>query len=608
MGETKAAAAAGSGSGRVASARPAWLGGAVATMVLCVLLVLPVALPAIGHLAAPWGASDMTAYYFLTDTWDWWRHGFTADVAFPFGMDSNVYAGLDGLTHVVAAFISWVAGNAFVGLNLLLLLSFPIVALLAYAAVRLVGLTGPLAAVLATSFTFIPFHFGRGIGHVHLGMMFGLVTGVLVALLIGSGRLTDWFQGFSGKRSWGRLLLVVGLVLVTSWTGIYYAFFGIALAAAAVLWRVGQGDSRRSLTAPVLTVLAQVVASAVGLLPVLWSRINGPASDVVGLRDPLDSVTYAGNLAIALVPQPYSVVSSAYNEFVNGLFTGTPANEAHLMANFGTWVTSAALVTMLVGLVTHQRQRSLRATAQVNREFESDPRRASITFIAYLISVVVILFVPWSVNYLFAQLVTAQIRAWNRLEPYLLLLFILGAAAALASWKWPRRAIASWTVSALIVAVTLVEMVLPWRNLYVQIPSGGQEKIDTAFAYAREVQSALPEGCGILTLPFIEYPNAGPIVNMDDYDHFLLTLTNPRNPISYGAYRGSPQAAQIGELSASISGDSLWDLRELGFCGIHVDSAGYEDPSPLLSQLETQFGAPVAQQGRWTLFSVSPTR
>ena len=158
----------------------------------------------------------MTAYYFLTDTWDWWKHGFTENAAFPFGMDSNVYAGLDGLTHVVAAAIAGVTGSPFIGLNLLLLGSFPVVALLAFAAIRLVGLSGPLSVVLASAFTFIPFHFGRGIGHIHLGMMFGLVTGVILALLIGSGRLASWFDSPTRRQFWGRLALIFGLVITTS--------------------------------------------------------------------------------------------------------------------------------------------------------------------------------------------------------------------------------------------------------------------------------------------------------------------------------------------------------------------------------------------------------
>ena len=575
------------------------------TVLVSSALVAPVAIPTLGYLGAPWGAGDMTAYYFLADSWEWWRHGFSSAVAFPFGMDSNVNSHLDGLTYAAAAPIAFAAGNPFVGLNLLLLLSFPSVAFLAYSAIRLMGLTGPLAVALAASFTFIPFHFGRGIGHVHLGMMFGLLTGILLALLIGSGRLQRWFQSFGLRQSWRPLLVVTGLVLITSLTGIYYAFFGMVFTSAAVLWRVGRGDSARELTAPLTIVFAQIAATAAHLFSVLWSRMNASGSDVVGVRDSMDSVAYAGNLAIAMVPQPYSVVSSAYNDFVQGVFANVPANGAHQMANFGSWVTSAALVIMLVGLVTYSRQRSLSPAMRFDRDALSSSRYASITFVTYLMFTLVVLFVPWSVNYIFAQLITPQIRAWNRLEPYLLLLFVLGAASALASWKWPRRSLAKWLVSVVIIVVTLVEMVIPWRNLYSQLPAIGQDKIDTALVYASEVQSALPEGCGILTLPFVEYPNAGPLVNMDDYDHFIISLANPRNPISYGAYRGSPEAAQLGDLSASLADDSLWKLRELGFCGIHVDGAGYEDPSPLLSQLESFLGAPVAQEGRWTLFALS---
>ena len=108
-----------------------------------------------------------------------------------------------------------------------------------------------------------------------------------------------------------------------------------------------------------------------------------------------------------------------------------------------------------------------------------------------------------------------------------------------------------------------------------------------------------------MTLPFIEYPNAGPLVNMDDYDHFLIGMTNRNNPISYGAYRGSQEAVAIAGWSESFSGDKLWELRQQGFCGIHVDSAGYDDAGPVLSEIEMTVGPPVVQLGRWTMFSLN---
>lgn len=597
-----------------------WLWGALATLVLSSLASLPVTVPAMAHLGAPWGAADMTAYYFVESTWEWWRHGFTTDVAFPEGMDSNIYAGLDGLTHVLAHALSLVSGNAFVGLNLVLLLSFPGVALLAYAGMRLVGLGNPIAVALGSAFTFIPFHFGRGLSHVHLGFLIGATTGVVLALIVGSGRLTWWME-HGGRTRWAYVGVTSLLVVATAWTGLYYAFFGALLVAAAIVWRISEGDRWRELRASLATLAGLIVAMAVGLVSVLLSRASAPGTVDVGLRDPMDSVTYAGNLAISLIPQPYSVLSDQYNEFISNVFAAAPPNEAHLMANFGTWVTSVALVAMLVGLVTYRRRSRLtpahfdgahsRDQSGVADERRLDQRRsapqAPISFVAYLGVVVLVAFVPWSVNYLFAYFFTAQIRAWNRLEPYLLLLMLLGGAAALASWRWPRRPFAAWAVSVIVVLTTVVEMVMPWRGVYTDVPAAGQQKIDSLRAYVDQVRSTIPAECGILTLPFIPYPNAGPRVGMDDYDHFLLTLVNPNNPISYGAYAGSPEAQRLEALSSHFDEASLWALGELGFCAIHVDKAGYEDPESVVASLRSRVGDPVAQEGRWVMFALPPS-
>lgn len=55
--------------------------------------------------------------------------------------------------------VNMISGNPYLGINLLLVLSFPLVGALAYISIRLIGLRGPLAVALALTFTFIPFHF-----------------------------------------------------------------------------------------------------------------------------------------------------------------------------------------------------------------------------------------------------------------------------------------------------------------------------------------------------------------------------------------------------------------------------------------------------------------
>lgn len=588
--------------------RNPWLKGTLATLLLNLLILTPIAVSTLPHVGAPWGAGDMTYFYFMSWTWELFRHASTNSVSFPFGIDPNAFSGLDGLIYFLSKPISVLLGNPYVGLNLLLLASFPVVALLAFAAIRLVGLSGPLAAILANAFSFIPFHFGRGIGHLPLGMMLGLTTGVLLALLVGAGRLQGWFTTSSIRSKILPGLLTLGLIVVTAWTGLYYAFFGSILLLAAIIWRISAGDSLRKLLPGIVTLGSLVVAVALGLSIVLLSRSESAAAASVSLRDPMDSVTYAGNLAIAFIPQPYSILSSAYNEFIFEIFSQAPANEAHLMANFGTWITSIAALVYLVGLVTYRRQLKARTqTLAQMHERTTDNGLVSINYITYLLIVTIGLFVPWGFNYLFSSFVTAQIRAWNRLLPYVLLLLLLGACSALASWKWPRKRLIALVVSPFLLALILIDMVLPWRNLYTYVPADGQSRIDMAQQYAVEVNAAIPRECGVLTLPFISYPGAGPVGQMDDYDHFTIAMTNPEKKISYGAFANSSAAIDFQRLSALPLDDSLWELQSLGYCGVHVDSRGFEDPQLILSDLQRTLGGPVATQGPWTMFALPRT-
>ena len=91
---------------------------------------------------------------------------------------------------------------------------------------------------LGTAFTFVPFHFGRGIGHVALATLFGAVAGLILVLLIGSGRIQLWV---AKSRGWVQLRYValVGVLVVTSaWSGLYYAAFTGIFLVAATIWRV----------------------------------------------------------------------------------------------------------------------------------------------------------------------------------------------------------------------------------------------------------------------------------------------------------------------------------------------------------------------------------
>jgi hypothetical protein len=584
----------------------------LATLLVSSASAMIVLWPSLQALNAPWGASDMTQYYFAADLWQGLSSAATEDFGFPNGMDPTVYSGLDVIQYDFARIVNLLSGSPFVGLNLLLVISFPLVAVLAYAAIRLVGLRGPLAVALGTAFTFIPFHFGRGIGHVDLATLFGAVAGLILVLLIGSGRIQWWA---AQSRGWVqiRYVALVGLLVVTSaWSGLYYAAFTVIFLVAATIWRAAQGDSVRRLLVPLLSIAGVAVVSAIGLLPVLLSRAGEAGAAAVGLRDPMDSVTLAGNLAVAIVPQPYNIWFPAYNDFIWEMFQGPGASdEPRLMSNFGTWITTACLIVMLVGLVGISRRmahrRDLTPIGASSAGEAPQPPRASLSYITYLLMVLLLFFMPWGLNFFSAYFVTAQIRAWNRLVPLLLLLFILGAASVLSTTRLARNARWSMAVAALVIAVTVIEMILPWRNLYSWAADNGRTRIDEAYAYAYDVNRAIPERCGVLTLPLMLYPNNGPVMPaMDDYDHLLIGLTNPEKPISYGAMRDTPASNWQLDYVGVPTREQVRELTYMGFCAVHVDTFGYEDPASILVPMEATLGAPVAVSGngRWEMFSL----
>ncbi len=153
----------------------------ISTAILATIISLLAFMPALQKIGSAWGGGDMLSTYVNTENWG--LFGFTTGnhFGYPLGMNLNLFPSIDITQNSFAALVGWITGNPFMGINLLLFLSFPLVAVLAYCSIRLTGLRGPLAVALAVAFTMIPFHFARGLGHTSLATMYGAVTAVILA-------------------------------------------------------------------------------------------------------------------------------------------------------------------------------------------------------------------------------------------------------------------------------------------------------------------------------------------------------------------------------------------------------------------------------------------
>jgi hypothetical protein len=321
----------------------------------------------------------------------------------------------------------------------------------------------------------------------------------------------------------------------------------------------------------------------------------------LGERMVSESFTNAGSLVMAILPAPESSLPRMgyYNEAVLNAFADAPFGESTAITNFGSWVTALALLVFVGALLLRARRPAIPSNA-------SAP--VSLGLIAYLTVVVVLFFVPWGLNYLFADLVTTQIRAWNRLLPFLLLLFILGAAAAIHR----TRIATSWAfalpIALVLLGLTAIDSVYPYRAAYAGSVAEAREATDAGRAYAQAVNAAIPGDCGVLQLPHMVYPENGLLQGVNDYDHFFPAITNDGKEWSYGAVKSTDAGVWAAELPQVPTAEQVERLREAGFCAVHVDTRGFtNDELPrVLRELEVRYGAPVAMgfDGEWLLYSI----
>lgn len=552
---------------------------AAITAVVATLVSLIALAPALGRMTGGWGEGDMLSTYVNVASWGWFSFEPTTQFGYPLGMDLNLFPTLDITQNLFAAIVTALTGNPFTGINLLLAVSFPLVAVLAYVSIRLTGLRGPLAIALAVAFTTIPYHFGRGLGHTYLATLYAAVTGVILAQLIGSGRIQELLT--KGSRS-GRIrnaVLLAILVITTAWSGVYYAFFGLLLMGAALLYLLAKRSSRTSILWSLLPPAVTALLAGAAAVPALLANRAGSPYIALAERLPYESVIFAGNLAFAVLPAPISRLPflAAYNTRVNEAIGAAPVFENTANTNFGTWITFAALVVVAVALFTTHRKR--------------------LGLLAVLGATSVLFFIPWGANYFFAALITPQIRAWNRLLPILLLLIILAAATVLARTPLAKRAMIALPIAFIVVGISAIEVAWPYRTPYAESSKANGEVTQAAIDYNIAINASLPQTCGILQLPHAVYPEQGPVKEMNDYEHFWTSLVGAEKRWSYGAVKNTQAGAWLQALPEVPNTKQMDLLAGAGFCGVHLDTRAYVEPAAerISTDLTERYGPPAAR-------------
>ncbi len=524
----------------------------------------------------PLQGGDLYAAYALTGRHNFCNLGDGPQYGFPVGMSPGYFPSSDLFITIPANLISCGFQNTFIGLNLMWLLSFPVVAFVASWVFHQIHVSRYLNFLCSLGITFLPYHWHR-IGHVYLATMYAMILGLGLVLWIANhvDRKTLNFY-ILGSRKPRRLLWIVAISMAIAWGGVYYAVFTLILLSALVAYLYASGIKASQIFQVFIPISMIVFWLLAAYTPSFLFSRNFPNTENQATRSTIESFIYSGNLdrMILLSPETGLPLPDAIRNILIGFDAMTYKYNLPMQGESG-WFSNilvfTAWIVIALGSFAIFRRRNI-----ISQEIQDSAIFATVEnlkLVLYLLGVMILFVVPWGLNVLFAGIITPQIRAWGRLEPLIGMLVLCGFGLILTYFLSGRKKLEALLVLTLTTAL-IVDVSKPLTN-YLGYANGLTPVVLAAEQYTEAVNGIDDRDCGVLQIPFIPYPEGPVSADLGKEEHFLVPLMNQSKNWSYAQYRGDPRGGLSERFGNKLKSSDIETLVKNGFCGVHLDIRGF---------------------------------
>ena len=571
---------------RALRARPSWLPESawVAATALVTILVAIVDLKLWNmHPRGPLFDVEGDGSYYLASVKGvvengWFWHN--PDLGAPFGQSNYDFAAPFGdVAHfVIVAVLGLVlGGDAVLTFNAFFLLTFPLIAVIAYLVARDLGAARLPALVAGVLFAFLPYHLARNQTHLFLTAYYAIPLAVwLVVTLTEGRRLLD--RGRDARR---RTLLVIAVCVVVGAASSYYAVFALLMLVTVVPVAALARRSRAiALQGAAVTAIVAASFALCHAPAIVYPLIHGPNPGVAD-RLPSDSEQFGLKLTTMVLPRPEHRIDFLAHRGERYLNTTLYSGEGFdpslgVVATIGLGIALIVLLTTgLAGRGASQRRARV-ATA------------GAVALSSFIIGTV------GGVSALIAFELSPQVRAWNRLSLVIAFAALLTIALALTALGDRLRSTGrpAWVAAAVAVAVGLIGLFDQTSPADAPDHAGVARNWKADDDFVSAIEQRLPEDAAVLQLPYMAFPENGRLNAIADYGLFKGYLHSEDLKWTYGAVRGRP-TDWLGYHKALTTEQLAAGAAAAGFGGVYVDAYGYGPGGvePVQAALEKIAGA-----------------
>jgi phosphoglycerol transferase len=487
---------------------------------------------------------------------------------YPFGSNHLDYPTADTGSYVILKIIGTLFQSPVAALNLYFLLGFSCIFSASYIVLRTLGISRTLSVSGAILYTFTSFHFGR-IGHLFF-------TWYFVAPLFfyfGFKLFDKELQFFNKKRSLKSCIFDTFALFALASFGIYYALFGsmvlfVSTVLAAILYRSWTHLRIGLITCGVvcLGVLLNVAPSLVQL------SVMGPNLEGVN-RFPAESELYGLKLTQMFLPRSDHRLDSFY-DFASIYNNHFPMVTENISSSLGL-ANSLGLLLLILSIFVAPMVISTESKTAQNKQFSNQMLIMGLLACSLFFMATVGGFAS-----MFALLVSASIRSWNRISIFIE--FISAAALVLClDWLLKRytnklnnkykMGLYSVMAGFLVFYGVADQTVKPCPACL----NSNQTLFEHDKNFIQSIERSVPANSAIYQLPYMGYPEYSAVNNLGSYDQARGHLHSTTLNWSFGGIRGREGDWFYRKLAQLPIEQQLTVVQALGFAGVYIDRRGY---------------------------------
>ena len=488
--------------------------------------------------------------------------------------------------------------DAVLTVNVYYLLTFVAVSLAAWFVLRRLGVSRLVAGVVAILYSFAPYHFARGEAHLLLSGYFMVPIATLLILQVLSDDPPFTAERESSEPRW-RLALwsrravpwLLACAALGS-TGPYYAFFAVLLLAAAIVADFVARRSWQRVASGAVAGGVVVVVLLINLSPsfLYWAK-HGQNDQAIprGISETEVNGLRISQLVLPRVDHRIEALAEAQrkSDRFSPVATSERGQQLGLIGAIGL---VGLLVFTLSRLIRRRSDDVPRAPPPLGTRSEIVTRLGLLTVVAIIVGAVS------GISLIISAIGLRYIRSFNRLSVFIAFFAIVVVAFAL-DWvvarmpRWHGRALLAGVVCIAVLAVGVFDQTSP-----ADVPD--YKAIERAWnsddVFMHGIERDLGSRAAVFQMPYVFFPEGGMIVGTGPYDQARGWLHADALRWSWGSVRGREGDWQ-GAVVRLPAPEALDALTAVGFTGLMIDRAGYEDHG---AGIEAEYSSTLGQQPR----------